>query len=356
MNNMKPKERIISYREALVEAQTQEMERDSCVFAYGLDVCDHVRIFGSTAGLVEKFGKDRVFGTPLSEDALAGFGLGAAINGLRPINIHIRVDFLALALNQIVNMISAYHYMSGGKAKVPLVFRALIGRGWGQGMQHSKSLQAIFAHIPGLKVVMPTRPADAKGLLISAIRDDNPVIMLEQRWLYDTSGPVEPDVEKAIIPLGKGNIIRKGKDVTIVATSWMNIEALKAAEVLEKKHGVSAEIVDPRTIVPLDEEIILRSVEKTGHCVAADLDWLNCGFSAEVAARVQEKLFGKLKSPVSRLGFASVPCPTTRPLENIFYAGSGDIIRLIEKKLDLPEADLSEEQFYSHENKFKGPF
>lgn len=356
MENIESKERIISFREALVEAQSQEMERDPNVFLYGLDVCDHVRIFGSTAGLVEKFGTDRVFGTPLSEDSLTGFGLGAAINGLRPINIHIRVDFFILALNQMINMISAYRYMSGGKVKVPLVVRALIGRGWGQGMQHSKSLQSIFAHIPGLKVVMPTRPADAKGLLISAIRDDNPVIILEQRWLYDTNGPVELDAEKAIIPLGKGNIIRKGKDVTIVATSWMNIEALKAAEVLEKKHGVSVEILDPRTIAPLDEELILQSVEKTGHCVVADLDWVNCGFGAEVAARVQEKLFGKLKTPVSRLGFAPVPCPTTRPLENLFYAGSADIIRAVEKKLKLSEADLSEERFYSHENKFKGPF
>jgi len=269
--------RKISYGKAINEAMMQEMERDENVFVYGLDVPDHKRILGSTVGLVEKFGIDRCFSTPLSEDGMTGVGLGAAINGLRPIHIHVRVDFLILAMNQIVNMISNYRYMSGGKLKAPMVIRAIVGRGWGQSAQHSKSLYSIFAHIPGIKVVLPTTPKDAKGLLISAIRDDNPVISIEHRWLYFIEGDVPK--KPIAIPLGEPNILKKGKDITVVATSWMNVEALKASEVLEK-HGISVEVVDPRTISPLNDELIINSVRKTGHCIVADNDWLHCGFSA----------------------------------------------------------------------------
>lgn len=346
--------RLITYREAINEALIQEMERDDRVFVYGLDVSDHKRIFGSTAGLVEEFGPGRCFGTPLSEDAMTGFALGAAISDLRPVHVHIRVDFLLLAMNQIVNMISNFRYISGGKLKVPIVIRAIIGRGWGQGAQHSKSLQSLFAHIPGLKVVMPTTPLDAKGLLISAIRDDNPVIFIEHRWLYDIVGDVPVGLNTAI-PIGKPNIIKKGKDITIVATSWMNIEALKASEILEK-HGIVCEVIDARTINPLDYESIYSSVEKTHHCLVADYDWVYCGFSAEVAARVSEVCFSELKSPVVRIGFAPTPCPTTRPLENKFYPNAITIIRTVEKMFKLQPIDLTGEEFYSYENKFKGPF
>lgn len=347
--------RLITYREALVEAVSQEMERDPNIFVYGLDVPDHKKIFGSTATLLEKFGPKRVFGAPLSEDTLMGIGLGAAISGMRPVNVHIRVDFLLLAMNQIANMVSNYRYITDGKLKVPLVIRAVIGRGWGQGAQHSKTLHSFFAHIPGLKVMMPTTSADAKGLLISALRDNNPIISLEHRWLYDVPGEVAENPEEAKIPLGQARCVREGKDVTIVATSWMNIEALKAHDILQK-HGISLEIIDPRTIEPLDENSIVESVKKTGHCIVADYDWVNCGFSAEVAARVQEKCLTCLKSPVTRIGFAKAPCPTTRPLENKFYPSAVDIIRAVEKKLGLKEIDLTGEEFYSYEKKFKGPF
>jgi pyruvate dehydrogenase E1 component beta subunit len=214
-------------------------------------------------------------------------------------------------------------------------------------------MYSVFAHIPGLKVVLPTTPRDAKGLLISAIRDDNPVIFIEHRWLYYVRGEV-PE-EPFTMPLGEGNILREGRDVTVVATSWMNVEALKAAEVMEK-HGVSVEVVDPRTIAPFNDELIVKSVEKTGHCIVADNDWLDCGFSAEVAARVSEKCFDKLKSPVVRIGFAPTPCPCTRPLENHFYPNAINIIRAIEKKMKLQPVDLSNEEFYSYESKFTGPF
>ena len=345
--------RKISYCEALNEAMSQEMERDSNVFVYGIGVPDHKTIFGSTLGLVEKFGPERCFDTPLCEDSMTGFGLGAAINGMRPIHVHIRVDFLLLAMNQLANMVSSYRYVTRGKLDVPMVIRAVIGRGWGQGFQHSKSMYSVFAHIPGLKVVLPTTPRDAKGLLISAIREDNPVIFIEHRWLYwqEAEVPEEPFT----IPLGEANVLREGEDITVVATSWMNVEALKAAEILGRR-GVAIEIVDPRTIAPFNDELIIKSVEKTGHCIVADNDWLNCGFSAEVSARVSKRCFGKLKSPVHRIGFAPTPCPTARHLENEFYPNAVNIIRAVEEILGLEPTDLSKEDFYSHEKRFKGPF
>lgn len=348
------KAREISYCEALNEALFQEMERDSTVFVYGIGVPDHKKVFGTTSGLAERFGRQRCFDTPLSEDAMTGFGLGAAINGMRPVHIHIRADFLLLAMSQLANMVSAYGYMSGGKLKVPLVIRAVIGRGWGQGYQHSKSMLSAFAHIPGLKVVLPTTPRDAKGLLISAIRDDNPVIFIEHRWLYYAVDEV-PEGDYSV-PIGLPNTLLPGDDITVAAVSWMNVEALRAAELVKRRHGVSVEVIDVRSIAPLDEDIIVNSVNKTGHCIIVDNDWIHCGFSAELAARIAERCFGKLKSPVGRMGFAHTPCPTTRPLENSFYPNATDIVRAIEAKLHLEEASLSGEEFYTYENKFKGAF
>ena len=345
--------RVITYCEAINEALIQSMEKDKTVFVYGLDVDDKKRTYGTGVNLVEKFGPQRCFSTPLSEDALMGIGIGAALNGLRPVNVHIRVDFLLLAMNQLTNMASTCCYGSNGELKVPLVIRAMIGRGWGQGFQHSKSLQSIFAHIPGLKVVMPTTPYDAKGMLISAIEDNNPVVFLEHRWLHWTEGEVPQEYYK--ITLGKANVLRKGSDVTVIATSWMNIEALKAAEIMEKS-GVSIEVVDARSISPLDEELLIGSVNKTSRCMVADYDWLNCGLSAEIAARLQEKCFSNLRSPIVRIGFAPTPCPTTRPLESEFYPNAFTIVRAVEKMLGLAPTDLSQETLYTYENKFRGPF
>ncbi len=346
--------REISYCEAINEALVQEMEVDPDIFIYGIGSPDHKKIFGTTSNIVEKFGHSRCLETPLCEDGLAGFGLGAAINGLKPVFVNIRVDFLLLAMNQLSNMISSCRYMSDGNLDVPFVIRAVIGRGWGQGSQHSKSCQSVFAHFPGLKVIMPTTPYDVKGMLISAMRDNNPVIVLEHRWLYWQTGEV-PE-ESYEVQLGCPKKIRDGEDITVVATSWMNVEALKAAEVLEAKRGITVEIIDPRTISSFDNTEIIASVEKTKNCIVADNDWLHCGFSAELATTVYEKCLNSLKKPITRIGFSNVPCPTSRHLENEFYPNAENIIRAIEKTLEIEETDLSDESFYSHENRFKGPF
>jgi pyruvate/2-oxoglutarate/acetoin dehydrogenase E1 component len=345
--------RTLSYRDAINEALTAEMRRDPGVFVYGIDVGDHKRIFNSTKGLVEEFGPTRCFSTPLAEDAMTGFGLGAAINGMRPVHVHMRVDFLLLGLNQLVNMIATHRYGSGGAMAVPIVIRAIIGRGWGQSFQHSKSLQSWFAHIPGLKVVMPSTPRDAKGMLIAAIRDNNPVVFIEHRWLYDAEGQV-PE-ESSPLPLEGASILHSGDDITVVATSWMNVEAVHASKILAKR-GIGVEVVDCRSIAPFDRDTVLASVRKTGRCIVADNDWLHCGFSAEVAAQVYDGCFGMLKSPVGRIGFSAAPCPCTRPLENEFYPNAIQIVRMVEEQLGLSPTDLSGEDFYSYEHKFKGPF
>ena len=344
--------RLLSYKDAINEALKQEMARDPNIYIFGIGVPNHAKIFGTTEGLQEIFGETRCFDTPISEEAMTGFALGAAIRGLRPIHVHIRIDFLLLAMNQLVNMISSYSYSTGGKVPVPIVIRVIVGRGWGQGAQHSKSLHSYFTHIPGLKVIAPTSPYDVKGMLIEAIRDNNPVICIEHRWLYWAEEDVPS--ESYSIPLGAGRILREGNDLTIVATSWMNIEALKAAELMEK-HGISIEIVDPRTLSPLDGKLIYESVKRTGHCIVADGDWVSSGFSAEVAALVSENCFNHLKSPVKRIGFSHTPCPTVRHLENEFYPNAGNIIKLIESILEIEPIDLSNEDFYSHERRFKGP-
>jgi pyruvate dehydrogenase E1 component beta subunit len=283
---------------------------------------------------------------------MTGVALGAALSGLRPVHVHIRADFMLLAMNQIVNMISNLRYMSGGRLQIPLVIRAIIGRGWGQSAQHSKSLHGVFGHFPGLKVVLPTSPQDAYSLLRSAIRDDNPVIFMEHRWLYDVEGQVD---EEERIPLGVPAVRREGDRLTVVCTTWMTVEALKAAEVLARQ-GVELEVIDVRAVFPLEMDPIVGSVNKTGHCIIADYDWAFCGFSAELAAQVSERCFGRLRQPVRRLGFAHVPCPTTRPLENLFYPCAVNIIRAVEQMLGLPEADLDGETFYHYEQRFKGPF
>jgi acetoin:2,6-dichlorophenolindophenol oxidoreductase subunit beta len=344
--------RELAFPEAINLAMLREMENDPAVFAFGVDVQDHKRTFGSGKGMVEHFGPRRYFGSPLSEAGVTGVAIGAALCGLRPIHIHARADFMLLAMNQLVNMASNKRYLSDGRLKVPLVVRAMIGRSWGQGAQHSKSMHSVLAHFPGLKVVLPSSPQDGYSLLRTAIRDDNPVIFFEHRWLYFTRGPVD---EAISVPIGTSKVRREGDDVTIVAVSWMTVEALQAAEILAR-HGVEAEVVDVRTVVPLDIETITASVRKTGRVIIADYDWTFCGFSAELAAQITESCFASLKTPPIRIGFAPVPCPTTRPLENLFYPTAKDVVQTVTQLMGLPEIDLSHEEFHAYEKLFKGPF
>jgi len=310
--------REIRYVDALREAFLQEMERDPSVFLFGLDVDDHKGIQGSTIGLQEKFGKDRVFCTPLSEDAMTGVAIGAAIAGLRPIHVHIRMDFMLLCMNQLVNMAAKAHYMYNGQVKVPLVVRTMIGRSWGQGAQHSQALQSLFMHIPGLKVVAPTNAHDAKGCMISSIRDNNPVIFIEHRLLYSIDGYVP--YESYEVPLGKARVLQKGDDITIVAISHMMMEALRARKHLEA-FGIQAEVIDPITLSPLDMQTIMLSLRKTRRLLVVDNAWLTCGASSEVITQVYEicRETGEDLPIMGRMGFAFTTCPTTKPLENVFY-------------------------------------
>lgn len=350
-------QRLIRYVDAIAEACAQEMERDEKVFVFGLDVDDHKAIQGSTAGLVEKFGPDRCFGTPLSEDAMTGIAIGTAMAGYRPVHVHIRMDFMMLAMNQLVNIAAKAHYMYNKQVKVPLVVRTMIGRSWGQGAQHSQALHSMFMHVPGLKVVAPSNAHDAKGSMIAAIRDDNPVIFMEHRLMCNMQSYVPK--ESYVTPLGKGRVMREGKDVTIIGISHMVIEALRASHYLEKA-GIDAEVIDPISLLPLDMDLIIQSVRKTGRVLVVDNGWLTCGAAGEILVRIMEALpDGISGKPVAmaRMGFADTPCPTTRPLENLFYPNGKTIaeraFHLIDRnsKLDLP-ADHEIKEV----DEFKGPF
>lgn len=302
--------------QAVNEAIDLCMAKDPAVYIMGLGVPDPKGIFGTTLGLLEKYGPERVMDMPVSENGMTGVAIGSAIVGMRPIMTHQRLDFALLAMEQITNQAANWNYMFGGKVSVPLVIRLIIGRGWGQGPQHSQSLQAWFAHIPGLKVVMPTTAYDAKGLLISSIEDNNPVIFLEHRWLHNIMGKVPKGCYR--VPLGKAQVIKTGHDITLAATSYMTLEALRAAQLLAEQ-GVSAEVIDIRTLKPLDDGLILESVRKTGNLIVADTGWKTGGFAGEVITRVVEGAFGKLKNPPARITLPDCPTPTTRALANHYY-------------------------------------
>jgi pyruvate dehydrogenase E1 component beta subunit len=278
---------------------------------------------------------------------------------MRPVLVHARLDFILYSMDQIINHAAKWCYMSGGKLRVPITIRAVVGRGWGQGAQHSQSLQALFAHIPGLKVVMPSTPYDAKGLLMASIRDDSPTIVIEYRWLYDHTGDV-PE-EPYTVPLGKAAVRRKGKDATIVATSYMVYESLRAAEILARE-GIEVEIVDPRSLVPLDRDMICISVRKTGRLIVADTGWKNCGFSAEIAALASEDCFADLRAPVRRVCLADVPMPTSCALEKLAYPGPAEIVLAVREIVSGKSREkLLEEGHPSAcdglpEKQFHGPF
>jgi len=345
-------ERILTYPEAVREATLQEMERDDGVIVMGIGVDDPKAIYGTTAGLQERFGEDRVFDTPLAEDSMTGMAIGAAQMGLRPIHVHIRMDFVLLAMNQLINVAAKNLYTFGGAAPVPIVIRSYIGRSWGQGPQHSQALHSMFMHVPGLKVVAPSNPYDAKGTLIESIRDNNPVMFVEHRLLGGSTSHV-PE-EAYAIPFGKARIQQAGSDVTIVGISYMAVEAFRAGQYL-KDVGVSAEVIDPISLSPLDMDTILESVAKTGRLLVVDNGWLTCGASAEIIASVAENS----ETPVQfkRMGFAPVTCPTTPELEEAFYPNAQTIAVTANQMVQGKSADwVPEETGASEAAEFRGPF
>jgi pyruvate dehydrogenase E1 component beta subunit len=317
-------DRIISFKDAIREATDQAMVLDPRVFALGLDADDKFGVFGSMLNMSHP---ERILGMPIAENAATGVALGAALSGMRPIYIHLRVDFMMLAMDQIVNYVAKWRYKTQGRVKVPLVIRAIVGRGWGSGAQHSGTLHGLFAHIPGLKVVLPSTPFNVKGLFLSALQDDYPVVFIEHRWLYANTGHVPAEMYR--LPLGEADVVRKGSRLTVVATSIAAVDAANACEDL----GLDVEVIDPQTLKPLDETAILASVKKTGRLLVVDYDFPACGFASEVCALVAEKGFGHLKGPVSRLTLPECSMPASGVLEKAFYPNSARIAARIKEML-----------------------
>jgi pyruvate dehydrogenase E1 component beta subunit len=305
----------LRYREALNAALREELERDERVFIIGEDIGVFNGAFKVTQGLLEDFGSKRVRDTPISENTIVGVGVGAAMTGLRPIVELMTINFSLLAMDQIVNHMATIHYMFGGQVTVPMVVRMPQGAGHQLGPTHSHCLEALFLHVPGLLVVVPSTPADAKGLLKAAIRDDNPVVFIEHESLYGVKGEVPDDDH--IVEFGKAAIRREGTDVTIVGISRMAITAQDAAKTLEEEHGVSAEVIDPRTLRPLDLDTILDSVRKTNRCVIVEEGWPHGGVGANLAALIGEQAFDDLDAPIGRVTGADLPMPYSRPLEQL---------------------------------------
>jgi acetoin:2,6-dichlorophenolindophenol oxidoreductase subunit beta len=318
--------RELTYTQALREALTEEMDRDPNILLLGEDIGLYGGVFKVTEGLLAKFGPERVRETPISEAGFVGMGVGLAMTGKRPVAELMFMDFAWVASDQIFNQAAKMRYMSGGRVKVPLLIRTQQGGGRGNGAQHSQSLETIFTHIPGLKVVLPATPYDAKGLLKTALRDDNPVIFIEHKLLYNTKGPV-PEEEYAI-PFGVADVKRSGRDVTVVSYSRTLLHALEAAEEAAKD-GISAEVIDLRTTAPLDLETILASVRKTGRLIIAHEAHRRLGIGAEIASLVQEQAFDYLDAPIARVGAMDIPIPSSKPLEDVALPGKNQILQAI---------------------------
>ena len=309
--------RKLGYVGALREAIDYKMSQDPSVFLLGQGVDDPGGMFGVTKGFKEIYGSERVFDTPVSEEGMTGIVTGAAMCGMRPVYFHNRPDFWLLAFNQLVNHASKIHYMDNGKTTVPFVMWAAIGRGWGSGPQHSQAIQGLLIGVPGLKIVMPSTPYDAKGLLISAIEDNNPVLILEHRWLMKREGNVPSEPYR--VEIGKGVIRRTGDALTVVGTSHAIDQALTAANQLVSEHEIEIEVIDLRTVKPLDEEMILTSIKKTGKLLVVDTGWLVGGVAAEIGCLAAEKGFSFLKAPICRIGLPDSPSPAGFALEQFYY-------------------------------------
>lgn len=318
----------ITYREAVRDAMSEAMRRDDDVFIMGEDIAEMGGSMGVTQGMLDEFGPDRVRNTPISEMAIVGAGIGAAVSGMRPIVEVMYQDFMTLAMEQLVQQAAKHRYMSGGQIKVPLTIRTQGGAGWSPGAQHAQQVEGWFVHVPGLKVVYPSTPEDVRGLLWSAIYDDNPVVFFEHRTLYGLKGEVPEEIDG--MELGKARVHREGEDVTIVATGRLVHEALAAAQEAESA-GISVEVLDPRTLLPLDEEAIVGSVKKTSRCVVAHEAVVRMGFGAEIAAIVQHQAFDYLDAPVERVGAKFVPVPFAPVMEEYVIPQQADVLAAIKR-------------------------
>lgn len=322
--------RTLFFNEAINEAIKEEMERDPNVFIMGEDVATYGGVFKVTKGLLEQFGPERVRDTAISEAAILGAGIGAAVQGMRPIVEIMFADFIPISMDRIVNEASQLHFISGGSICVPMVIRTAEGIGSYYGPQHSKNLEAWFTHIPGIKVLAPSMPYDAKGLLKSAVRDDNPVILFENKALYKTTGEV-PDGEYTV-EIGRADIKRHGKDISIITWSRMVHESLNAANELASE-GINAEVLDLRTLSPLDENMVYESVKNTNRAIVVHEAWKNSGYGAEVVARIQENVFDHLDAPIIRVAGLDTPIPFSPALQNTVVPNTKDIIRAVRKVL-----------------------
>jgi pyruvate dehydrogenase E1 component beta subunit len=318
----------LSYREAVRDALSQAMRQDESVFVMGEDIAEMGGSMGVTAGMLDEFGPERIRNTPISESAIVGAGIGAAIQGMRPVVEVMYEDFLTVSMEQIVNQAAKHRYMSGGQLKVPLTIRTQGGAGWSPGAQHAQQVEAWFVHVPGLKVVFPSTPVDVRGLLWSAIYDDNPVVFFEHRTLYGLKEDVPDELEA--IPIGQGRVHREGSDVTVVATGRLVHEALQAAEQAESE-GVSVEVWDPRTLQPLDLDGLVASVKKTTRVVVAHEAVTRGGFGAEIAAVVQEQAFDWLDAPVERVGARFAPLPFAPVMEEFVVPHADDVLEAIKR-------------------------
>lgn len=322
--------RRLTYAQAIRDAHAELLRHDPRVFVCGQGVWNPWYAGASLQDLDKEFGRERVLDCPVSENATTGAAVGAAIVGMRPIVFHARMDFMLLAVDPIVNQAANWSYLFGGQVSVPVVIRSVINRGGEQGAQHSQALQALFAHVPGLKVVMPATPYDAKGLLIAAVRDGNPVIYIDDRWLYELEGDVPEGLYE--VPIGTAALRRSGNRVTLVATSYMAAQAIKAVETLTHL-GIDVELIDLRTIKPWDRDLVFSSVLKTGRLVIADAAWTSGGVAAEIAATVAGEMFHALKAPIARVCLPDVPAPTSSVLERAYYVGADDIVAAVQKVL-----------------------
>ena len=323
--------RLLSYAQAIREAHAQLLENDPRVFIFGQGLYSPWYAGSSLKDIDKDYGRERVIDSPVSENATTGAAIGAAIAGMRPIVFHPRMDFMLLAADPIINQAANWSYLFAGKINVPVVIRAVINRGGEQGAQHSQAFQAMFMHIPGLKVVMPSTAYDAKGLLIAAVNNGNPVIYIDDRWLYEETGHVPEEMYQ--IPIGSAQVMRKGADISIVATSNMVSHAMAAAGKLETK-GIQAEVINLRSIKPWDQETVLASVKKTGRVVIADSAWATCGIASEIGVTISSVLFSELKSPVQRVTLPDAPAPIATPHEEMYYPDANNIINAVKNILN----------------------